>query len=212
MKKLLAFIPSALLLFGCGMGEKATQKGVTSAMESLIKSQTGQEIDFADADSYENSKVTASFVINGEEKIVGKTPLVGTVLGTKDASKKMLSFQFNDEEGTMITVIISPLPENFSLPLTAKMYKQNEAPRDVPAATVMFIKASENSMFSLMGFDGTVTVTDLNEKKVAFTVTGKTGDVSDLEKPENWKNMKADFVITSPIIQTMGISKSEILK
>lgn len=211
MKKLLLIIPTLTLLLACGSRD-AAQNSVNSALESAIESQTGQKVDFADVGSFENNATKASFVVAGEEKITGKTKLTGTVTGGKDNNGKMVSFQFVDEEGTMIMVVISKIPENFSLPFTTKMYKQNEAPDNTHSGMVTFIKASENSMYSYLSFDGTITVTDLNEEKVAFKITGRTGDAMDLEKPENWKEMKADFTITSPIIQTIGFDKKEILR
>lgn len=212
MKKLAIIIPVVVLLFSCNPAEEAAQNSANGALESLIESQTGQEVDFADVGNYENNAVKGSFLIDGQEKITDKTKMVGTVTGSKDTNGKVLSFQFQNEEGTMIMIVISPLPDDFSLPFTAKMYKQNEAPEGVPAAIVTFMKVSENGMFSYLSFDGTLTIQELNQKKASLTINGKGGDGANLEAPEKWNDMKASFSITSPIIQTMGFDKSEIIR
>lgn len=201
-----------MLLFGCNSAEEAAQISVNSALESVIESQTSQEVDLADVGSFDKNSVKASFIVGGQEKITGKTNMVGTMLGSNDANGKILSFQLQDEEGTMLMIAVSQFPDNFSLPFSVSMYKQNEAPEDSPSATVTFLKISENGMFSYLSFDGTLTIKELNDKKVSLILTGKTGDAADLENPQNWKDMKAEIVITSPIIQTMGFDKNEILK
>ena len=133
----------------CNSAKDAAQNSVNSALESAIESQTGQEIDLADIGSFEDNAVKASFLIDGTEKITGKSKMVGTIMGSnEDGNGKTLSFQFQDEEGTMIMINFSKVPDNFSLPFEAKIYKQNEAPKDAPSAIVTFIKASENEMFS----------------------------------------------------------------
>jgi hypothetical protein len=213
MKKIALIIPAVVLLFGCNSAQDAAHNTVNSALESAIESQTGQEIDLADIGSFEDNAVKGSFKIDGVEKITGKTKMVGTIIGTKESTDgKMLGFQFQDQEGTMIMITISKFPNNFSLPFTTKMYKQNEAPENTHSAIVTFIKASESSMFAYLSFDGNITINELNERKASLVINGKGGDAANLETPEKWNDMKADFTITSPIIQTMGFDKNEILK
>lgn len=213
IKTILLLVPIIALLLGCGFAKDAAQNTVNSALESAVESQTGQEIDLADVGSFENNAVKASFLIDGVEKITGKTNLLGTIIGTKEGNEgKSLGFQFQDEEGTMVMVAISKFPDSYSLPFSTKMYKQNEAPGGVPAATVTFIKVSENGMFSYLSFGGTVTINELNEKKASLTINGKVGDAANLESPEKWNDLKANFTITSPIIQTIGFDKNELLK
>jgi hypothetical protein len=212
MKNMLFLGFITFIISACNSVQDAAQNTMTSAVESAIESQTGQKMDLADAGSFEDNAVKASFLIDGTEKITSKSKMVGTIIGSNEKGNgKLISFQFQDEEGTMIMVNVSKIPNNFNLPFPTKMYKQNEAPIDSHSAMVTYIKASESGMYSYLSFGGTLTINELNNK-ASISINGKAEDAMDLEKPENWKHMKASFVITSPIIQTIGFDKNEIIK
>jgi hypothetical protein len=212
MKNMLFLGFITFIISACNSVQDAAQNTMTSAVESAIESQTGQKMDLADAGSFEDNAVKASFQIDGTEKITSKSKMVGTIMGSnEEGNGKLISFQFQDEEGTMIMVNVSKIPNNFNLPFNTKMYKQNEAPSDSHSAMVTYIKASESGMYSYLSFGGTLTINELNNK-ASISINGKAEDAMDLEKPENWKHMKASFVITSPIIQTIGFDKNEIIK
>lgn len=210
MKNSLSILVMSVLIFACGAAEDAASDGVNSTLESIVKSQTGQEIDLGDAENYRETKAKISFQIAGKEQFQNET-ITGVIMGQKDQNGKLVTLQYTTEGGTSVTVYMPHFPEKLSLPFTTNIYLQNQEPKDQPSASIIYMKLSEGGLEAYMGFSGELSIHEFNEDKVTLEVKGKIGPLAEMANEATWKEMNMELDIQKPIIQTIGMEKEEIL-
>ena len=67
-------------------------------------------------------------------------------------------------------------------------------------------------MESFLSFDGELKITKMTNDEVAFSIDGKTGSLSNLENASKWIDLKAQFLIKSHLVMTVGMQKEDILQ
>ena len=213
MKNLAKFTLILFVFSACQSAKDAAQEGLNSALEEVIESQTGQEVDLAEANSFLEQKVAASLFFEGKEQIPNKEDFTGSIVAQKSAEDLNISFQIVNESGTSLMGVISNFDTDFSLPLEAKFAVSNAKTEGVPSASMVFMKISETGLQATpMPFEGTMRVLKLNEDIAEFEIDAKGGLPQDTEKPNAWKSMKGKVSITSPAIQCLGLKKEDIIK
>jgi hypothetical protein len=213
MKTLLITILIAYSLMSCQSAKDQANESVTSALEGVIKSQTGQDMDLVDADSYMDQKVTASFIYDGNEQLTNAENFSGSIVISKSADGLNISFQLVNESGTSLMGVFSNFDEGFKLPLVAKFTPSNAPSPGFATGTLVLMKLSESGMQEVpMPFEGTMTMLSLNDKVAEFEINAKGGPSQNTNKPDSWKSINGKVTITKPAIQSMGIKKEEIFK
>lgn len=213
MKTLLITILLAFSLMSCQSAKYSATEGVNSALENVIESQTGQEVDLAKVDSFQDQKVEASLFFDGKEQIPNNEDFTGSIVAQKSAEDFNISFQIVNESGTSLMVVISNFDTDFSLPLEAKFAVSNTKTEGVPSVTMVFMKISETGIQATpMPFEGTLRILKLNEDIAEFEIDAKGGLPQDTEKPNSWISIQGKVKITSPPIQSIGLKKEEIIK
>ncbi len=202
-----------LSLTACQSAKDQAQESINSALEEVVESQTGQEVDLAKVGSFQDQKVEASFRFDSKEMILSNETFTGTIMAQKSSGELNLSFQLVDEKGTSLMGVFSNFDTDFTLPLQARFAVSNAKTEGVPAASLVFMKISEVGMeASPMPYEGTMTILKLNENIAQFEIDAKGGLPQDTEKPETWKSIKGKVTITSPVIQCLGLNREEIIK
>lgn len=189
------------------------QNSVKEAMEEAIESKTGSHVDLADSEDFDTNagfvtyKSAAKTYLNGEEK------MTAAVIFQKENDGLAISFQLTGNEGKSFITIINHIPDNFSLPLEGKFAVSNAYDGENPVATVMSMELNESGMLaSEVPYEGIMRITKLTKDIIEFEIDGKGGDATDADSPSNWKSITGSGKITSPIIQSFGIDKNDVLK
>jgi hypothetical protein len=213
MKTLLITILLAYSLMSCQSAKDQANESVTSALEGVIKSQTGQDMDMVDTNSYMDQKVTASFIYDGNEQLTNAENFSASIIISKSADGLNISFQLVNESGTSLMGVFSNFDEGFKLPLVAKFTPSNAPSPGFATGTLVLMKLSESGMQEVpMPFEGTMTMLSLNDKVAEFEINAKGGPSKNTNKPDTWKSINGKVTITKPAIQSMGIKKEEIFK
>lgn len=203
----------AINITSCQYAKDKAQEGVNSALESAVEKQTGQEIDLADVNSYQDQKVEASFIYDGKKLLSMKENFSGSIVITKASEDLNLSFQLVNESGTSLMGVFSNFKEDYKMPLVGKFSISNANTPGFATATLVLMKLSESGMEEVpMPFEGSMTMTSLNEKVAEFEIDGKGGTAQNTNNSSTWKTITGKIKITNPAIQSMGIKKEQIIK
>lgn len=211
-KLTMLFIMSFSIIMACKSPTEQIQDAVTSTIESVAETQSGQSIDLPDGDSYEKNSTSGSLTIAGKEYMNSSMKFVANIAGQRDENGKTVSIQLINETGTTLMVVISNYPDKINVPFNCKLYKEGEEPSDKTSAKVVFMNLTENSMVSYLSFGGELKITKMTNDEVEFSLDGKTGSPSDLENDGKWIDMKGKFLIKSPMVMTVGMQKEDILQ
>ena len=213
MKQFPLVIGFILLLSACQSAQDAAQDGMNSALEKVIENQTGQEVDLANAGSFENQKVEASLSFAGQEQITDKLAFTGSIVAQKSEDDFNLSFQIVNESGTSLMGVFSNFDTDFSLPLEAKFAVSNNKTPGIPSASLIMMKISESGMEAApMPYKGTMRIIRLSEDLAEFEIDAEGGFPQDAENTSKWKSIKGKVSISSPAIQCLGLKKEDIIK
>tara|TARA_R110002020_G_scaffold107849_4_gene250287 strand:+ start:483 stop:1121 length:639 start_codon:yes stop_codon:yes gene_type:complete len=208
-----SFILMILFLGSCNKAKEGLQDAIASNMERAIAAQTGAEVDLGDAASYTSNKGIVSFDADGKSYLSKDQEFQAVAIIQKDQDGLAISFQLAGNEGQSLIAIANHIPTNFSLPLTAIFTKSNAYNGENPVATLMYLAPSENSLTSSpMPFEGSMTITKLDEKEMEFQVNARGGSPMDVESPSAWMPIFVEAKLISPIIQSIGVDKNEVLK
>lgn len=207
-------IPLLLIpLISCQTAQDAAQEGMNSALEKVIENQTGQEVDLANAGSFENQKVEANLSFDGQEQITDKQAFTGSIVAQKSENDFNLSFQIVNESGTSLMGVFSNFDTDFSLPLEAKFAVSNAKTQGIPSASMIMMKISESGMEAApMPYKGTMRIIRLSEDLAEFEIDAEGGFPQDAGNTSNWKSIRGKVSISSPAIQCLGLKKEEIIK
>lgn len=202
-----------LCFLACNSAKENAHDALTNQMEKAIEAKTGNKVDLGTADSYENNSGSVSFVSNGQTYIKSDEKFQAIAIFQKDKDGLAMSFQLTGTEGKSLLVIIKHIPEDFKLPLTGKFAVSNSFDGVNPVAAMVLMQTSESGVLnSPMPFEGTLTVSKLNEAEITFEVDAKGGNTTNAESPSAWKSIIVSGQLKVPIIQTSGIDKISVLK
>lgn len=211
--KNVSLILVVLLLSSCNKAKEGLQDVIASKMESALEAQTGTQVDLGDASSYTNNKGAVSFEADGKTYLTKDQSLQAVAIIQEDQDGLAISFQLAGSGGQSLIASVNHVPKDFSLPLTAIFTKSNAYDGENSVATLIYMEASENIMStSSMPFEGHLTITKLSEREMAFQVDAKGGSPTDVEIPSAWKPILVSGELSSPIIQSIGVDKNEVLK
>ncbi len=196
----------------CNGAQNTAQDAITRTLEKTIIERSGTKVDLGAVDQYANTSAIVSFSTADKVYLKANEKLKGTALFQKENDIVSISFQISDENGKALIATINHIPKTFTLPIIGKFMLSNSYDGINPVATFMYMQANETMITSPTPFEGTLTILKLNEKEVVFEMEAKGGEPIDAENPSAWKGMSAKGVITSPIIQTFGIDKKDILR
>ncbi|SOE21049.1 hypothetical protein SAMN06298216_1520 [Spirosomataceae bacterium TFI 002] len=212
-KRIYSAVVIVFFISSCQFVKNKTQEGVNSTLESVIESQTGQDIDLAELDSYQDQKVEANFEYDGKELLNENVNFSGSILISKSPEELNISFQLVDESGISLMGVFSNFTEDFKLPLVGKFSPSNTPTEGFATATLILTKVSETGMEELpMPFEGSMTMLSINEKEAEFEVNARGGTSQNTNDPTLWKNIKCKVKISNPIYQSIGIKKEQIFK
>ena len=169
-------------------------------------------IDIGEVDDYVNTTASVSFKAADIVYLSNEEKLKAIVLFQNENDILAISFQITDENGKALIATINHIPQNFSLPLVATFSPTNEYDGTTPVASFTFIQAIEDFTTSPTPFEGSFKILKLTENEIIFEMDGKGGEAIDAENPAVWKHMTAKGVIKSPVIQTFGVEKKDVLK
>lgn len=202
-----------MFCWGCGGAGGSAQDAMTSQIEKVIEAKTGEKVELGNAHSYANNYGSIVFAFDHKTLLGKEVKMQAVAIFQKDRDGLAISFQLTGEAGRSFVAIVNHIPENFSVPLTARFAVSNKYDGINPVATLMYMEVGENAMVnSPMLFEGTFTITKLTEKEMTFEVNAKGGTPADAESPSAWKLITSSGVLSWPIIQTMGIDKKDVLK
>ena len=196
----------------CNQIGKSAEDAIKKRIEKSIEEKTGTKVDFGNIDKYEDNKAFVSFKAADKVYLKNDEKLKGSVVIQKENDELSISFQLSDENGKALVTIVNHIPKNFSLPIIGKFAVSNHYDGVNPVATFMFMQAREDIITSPTPFEGTLKILKLSAKEITFEMEGNGGEPIDAESPSAWKPMSAKGVITSPIIQTFGIDKKDVLR
>lgn len=203
----------AYSLSACQSAQDRASESVNSALEGVIKNQTGQDVDLVDVDSFEDQKVDASFIYDGKEQLNNLEDFSGSIIISKSSDDLNISFQLVNQSGTSLMGVFSNFKEGFNLPLVAKFSPSNAPSLGFATATLVLMKLSETGMQEVpIPFEGTMTMLNLSDKVAEFLINAKGGPSQNTEHSDTWKPISGKVIITNPAIQSMGIKKDEIIK
>src|SRR5690606_33313111 len=212
MKKLV-FMLGIISIISCNRGKNTLQDAMKESMEEAIENKTGSHVDLADSEDFDTNagfvayKSAAKTYLNGEEK------MTAAVLFQKENDGLAISFQLTGNEGQSFITILNHIPDNFSLPLEGRFAVSNAYDGENPVATAVFMEVNENGlMASEVPYEGIMRITKLTKDSMEFEIDGRGGDATDANSPSNWKSITGNGKITSPIIQSFGIDKNDVLK
>ena len=202
-----------LVFISCNQAQKNAKDAIKNSLEKAIEEKSGTKVDYGNADAYSESSGTVSFKTADKVYLKNEEKLQSTVIFQKEKDVLSISFQLSDENGKALIAMLTHVPPNFTLPLTAKFAVSNSYDGVNPVATFIFMHASENALLnSPMPFEGTLTIIKLTDKEITFEMDGKGGQPENAETPANWKSMSAKGILNSPLIQTYGIDKKEVFR
>lgn len=203
----------AITFFSCNKVKESAQDAITGAMEKVIESKTGTQVDLPDADEMENNAAYINYKSESKIYLDGKEKMQATVIFQKDKDGLSIVLQGSSETGRSFMATMSHIPENFSLPLKGKFALSNHYDGVTPSSVIMFMDVTENGMMtSEVPYEGELIISKLSKDRVEFQINGKGGDPSDAESPSNWKTISGSGKISSPIIMSYGIDKNNVLK
>lgn len=213
MKKSLILI-IAISIFSCNQAKESAQDAMNSALEKAIENKTGNQVELPDAESIEKN---AGYVFYKSEKqtyLDGKEKMQSSIIIEKSKDEGLtISFQLSGEGGKSFLATVSQIPENFSLPLTAKYALSNQYNGENPTAMIMFMNVTETGlMISEVPYEGELILTKLSNENVELDIKGRGGNPSDAESPSNWKNLSGKITMEYPMIQSYNIDKNNVLK
>ncbi len=212
MKKLL-FTITILSLFSCNKAKESMQDVIKSATERAIEAKTGNKINLPDVSDIENNAGFISYKSESKVYLKGTEKMQASAIFQKDNNGLSIGFTLSGESGNSMIAIINHVPENFTLPLTGNFAVSQRYDGKNPVATLMYMNVTENNMgTSEVPYEGEMTITKLTKNEMIFTINGKGGDITDADSPSNWKTITGKAKLTSPIIQSYGVDKNNVLK
>lgn len=212
MKNIL-FTIAIISLFSCNKAKESAQDTITGAMEKVIESKTGTQVDLPDAEDMDNNAAYISYKSESKNYLDGKEKMQASVIFQKDNDGLSIVLQGVGEGGKSFMATMSHVPENFSLPLKGKFAVSNRYDGINPSAVIMFMNVTDNDiMTSEVPYEGEITISKLSKDGIEFQINGKGGNPSDAESPSNWKIISGKGKIISPIIMSYGIDKNNVLK
>ena len=174
-------------------------------------------VDFFNDSLQVESKLDAHYAnyFEAESKVYlkGTEKMQASAIFQKDNNGLSIGFTLSGESGNSMIAIINHVPENFTLPLTGNFAVSQRYDGKNPVATLMYMNVTENNMgTSEVPYEGEMTITKLTKNEMIFTINGKGGDITDADSPSNWKTITGKAKLTSPIIQSYGVDKNNVLK
>ena len=213
MKSGIIVLSGCIILSSCNPIKDSMQDAVTGNLEKVIESQTGAKVDLGDADAYSENLGSVEFIADERQYLKKREKLQAVALFQKDEKGLNISFQLTGEEGKSLVVIVSHIPENFTLPIKARFAVSNNFDGENPVATLLFMHADENGMLSTpIPYEGVLTINRLSEMEMTFEVQAQGGYATETDSPASWKPVIVSGVLKSPIIQTFGIDKQNVLR
>lgn len=211
--KPLFIILLATALYACNPVKDSMQDAVTGTLEKAIEAKTGTQVDLGDIDTYAETSGSVVMKAGDNEYLKKEEKLQAVAMFQKDKEGLSISFQFSGESGKSLVLIASHIPENFTLPVSAKFAVSNSYDGVNPVATLLFMQVAENGMLGApVPYEGTLTISSLTEKEMTFTVDAKGGLPNETDSPSAWKPIVVTGVLKSPIIQALGIDKQKVLR
>ena len=210
MKKICLILAFSTLI-SCNNNKANAQDDAQNKMEKTIEDQTGTQIDIPEGDEMDNNGAFVTYKSGNNTIFDGTEKMTATVIIQKDQEGLAIAFQLAGETGTSMAITVAKIPENFSLPLKSTFTKNNTHDGKNPLATLIILNTTENGM-SDMPYEGTLTITKLSEDSIEFTIEGKGGGYTEAENPSQWKIISGKVKITTPIVLSQGIDKTQVLK
>ncbi len=203
----------SVVCLSCGSARDAAQDAITGTLEKVIEQQTGHKVELPDADSFSKNSASVRYSANGEELLTGDEQMNVVVILYRNAEGLGISFQITAEDGRMFTAGLSRIKEPFSLPLTATFSPSNSYDGQHPVGSLVFIKTTDTGMEAFPApYEGSLTLSELTEKEIVFSIDGKGGRPESAGDPSSWKPVSGKGTLSYPIIQSTGVSKKEIFK
>lgn len=197
----------------CNKVKEGAENAVNNAIENAIEKESGVQVDLPNIDNVAQNSASLMFQIGDKKILDGTEWMQGSVVFQKDEKGLTIALTFMGDGGNSASIQLSKVPEDFELPLEMSIaYNPQENTTDPTATVILMTVNDQTQSLPEMPFEGFFKLTKFNKDEMTFSFVGKGSNMTDVDSPSNWKEMKAEGKIFSPIIMSSGIDKNKVLK